>query len=96
MLKKFLVDLLISSLMGNLGKELGDVVVAAVNAVASEAMYRNEPDKRAAAWAILREQAREAGREAGIQLSTASTTALNLLIELLVFRMKKFETKSQV
>jgi hypothetical protein len=93
MFAKLMTDLLITALTGKLGKELVDVVLSSVTAVATNVMYRNDPDKRAIAWNLVKLEVQEAGREAVTQLSSASTSSINLLIELLVFKAKQYEAK---
>jgi hypothetical protein len=96
MFAKLMTDLLITALTGKLGKELVDVVLSSVNAVATNVMYRNDPDKRAVAWSLVKVEVQEAGREAITQFSAASASSINLLMELLVFRAKQYEAKKTV
>lgn len=86
--KTFILNAIINILTGQIGKELGDVVIKVVQVVATKAIYRDDPDKNARAWEELKEESKEAGDLVLNQLANSSTSAVNFLMEALVYKMK--------
>lgn len=88
MFKAFLINALIRVLMGEIGQELGKVICKSVVAIATQVMYRDSPDKPKAAWDLVHENVKTLRGVALEQLTESSETSREILMKLLVRKLK--------